>query len=601
MTPPESSPAPPLPSTAARCRVRLVALDYDGTLTHAPAPTARMLSAVAALRASGVLVVLVTGRILRELRAAAPGVDSWFDAIVCENGAVIAREGESRALTAPVGVQLSSWLAHVGAHARHGQVLAALRRADGPAALAAIAASGLDCQLIHNRGELMILPAGVTKGSGLRALLEELGISRHNVVGVGDAENDHALLEACEIGVAVGNAVPALKDRADIVLEDAGPDALAAFLEQLAQGELAPFVPKRWRARIGVTGSGELFSLPGSGVDLLVVGGSGAGKSYFAGLLAERWLALDYSVVVFDPEGDYGALTRLPGVLGVGGVEHLPSVDQLARLLHHRGGSVVVDLSLLAWDEREAYIVAALTRLEQERKDTGLPHWILVDEAHVVFRAKHQRLLRRSGGSCLVTYHPWSLATATVDAFEVIVFLRGSFADGPPTLPSVVAADEALRARLVEEVATLAQGEAVVLRLEGTPDIVRITLSERTVGHTRHWHKYLHGFLPPRLHFVFRDGLAPTGRTAANLDDFHRECRRASGDVLRHHLGNGDFSAWLRGAVCAASLADAVARIEDRVRSSAAPPHAEALRISVLQAIEDAGGDEVPPPSAAQR
>ena len=56
----------------------------------------------------------------------------------------------------------------------------------------------------------MVLPPGVNKASGLEAVLAELGLSRHNVVGVGDAENDHAFLDMCESSVAVANAMPTL-------------------------------------------------------------------------------------------------------------------------------------------------------------------------------------------------------------------------------------------------------------------------------------------------------------------------------------------------------------------------------------------------------
>jgi haloacid dehalogenase-like hydrolase len=51
----------------------------------------------------------------------------------------------------------------------------------------------------------MVLPAGVTKATGLAAALHTLGRSPHNLVGVGDAENDHAFLRLCECAVAVAN------------------------------------------------------------------------------------------------------------------------------------------------------------------------------------------------------------------------------------------------------------------------------------------------------------------------------------------------------------------------------------------------------------
>ena len=88
----------------------------------------------------------------------------------------------------------------------------------------------LDCQLIRNRGALMVAPAGVTKASGLIAGLSELGVSTHSVIAIGDAENDLALLEACELGVAVANAVPVLRPRADLVLDGAN-GVVTAFLQ----------------------------------------------------------------------------------------------------------------------------------------------------------------------------------------------------------------------------------------------------------------------------------------------------------------------------------------------------------------------------------
>lgn len=573
-----------------RSRVRLVALDYDGTLTLGGRPDPRVLAAVRAVRERGIFVVLVTGRILRELRGEWPAVDEWFDGIVAENGCVLARGGTAKPIAPEVAGSLAGLLAQRGVYARHGEVLSALRRADGPAALGAIAASGLDCQLVYNRDELMILPAGVSKGTGLRVLLDELGVSRHDAVGVGDAENDHALLEVCGLGVAVENAVPALKARADRVLTDPSPSGLVALLSSLARGEpVAPGTGRYW-LRLGVTPEGEPFSLPAAGYDLVVVGGTGAGKSYFAGLLAERWLAHDYSICVLDPEGDYGSLGELPCVLVVGGEEELPSAERLVKLLHHRGGSVVVDLSLLPREDREAYMVAALRRLYAERLATGVPHWIIVDEAHGVFHAKHRELLGRDGGTCLVTYQPWGLASEILDASDLVVFLRGSFDDGPPSFPDALGLPDELRQALVAEVRALGRGEAVVLFGGATPGFTKIVLPRRAVGHVRHWHKYLHGYLPPRQHFFFRDGRGPTGRAAANLDDFFRELRRAPADVLRHHLGGGDFSRWLREVTRDIPLANAVAELEAHAVGANVWPHTEALRASLLALFDDVDG-----------
>ena len=50
---------------------------------------------------------------------------------------------------------------------------------------------------------VMVLPPGVNKASGLKAALADLGIVSHKVVGVGDAENDHAFLRLCGCAAAV--------------------------------------------------------------------------------------------------------------------------------------------------------------------------------------------------------------------------------------------------------------------------------------------------------------------------------------------------------------------------------------------------------------
>ena len=61
--------------------------------------------------------------------------------------------------------------------------------------LQAIKELGLELEIIFNKGAVMILPSGVNKATGLVAALDELELSPHNVIGVGDAQNDHAFLQ----------------------------------------------------------------------------------------------------------------------------------------------------------------------------------------------------------------------------------------------------------------------------------------------------------------------------------------------------------------------------------------------------------------------
>jgi hydroxymethylpyrimidine pyrophosphatase-like HAD family hydrolase len=299
---------------------RAVALDYDGTLTEGDRPPPDALDAIREFRRDGRRAVLVTGRILADLRRIFPGVDAEFDAIVAENGAVLARDGGAARRLAPrVPTELADALLRRGVPVVEGEVLLATRMPHDGAVLEEIARLGLEAQIARNRGELMVLPPGVSKGTGARHALGALGVSIHSAIGVGDAENDHSLLEACELGVAVGNAIEPLKAHADVVLREPAGAGVAALLRgPLVGGEIRVH-PRRWQAELGRLEDGSPARIPASQVNVLVSGGSGAGKSHLAGLLAERLVELGYSLCVLDPEGDHLALGGLPGVLTVGG------------------------------------------------------------------------------------------------------------------------------------------------------------------------------------------------------------------------------------------------------------------------------------------
>jgi len=159
---------------------------------------------------------------------------------------------------------------------------------------------GADYQLVRNRGALMIIPVGITKGTGLAAALDEIGLSPHSTIGIGDAENDHALLEVCEIGVAVANAVDALKRHADVITR--APNGLG--VTEVLRGDLVHGTqqvhPTRRQILLGTYLDGAPATIPASQVNVLITGGTQAGKSYLAGLCSRA-----------DPGSDRGALPRL--------------------------------------------------------------------------------------------------------------------------------------------------------------------------------------------------------------------------------------------------------------------------------------------------
>jgi phosphoglycolate phosphatase (TIGR01487 family) len=195
-----------------------LASDYDGTLAHHGTVSPKTIEALKRLRASGKKFVLVTGRELEELKGVFPEID-LCDLVVAENGALFywPSNGKITLLAEQIEPDFAERLRSQGVPVSVGRVIVATVEPHETAVLQTIKAMGLELEVIFNKGSVMVLPTGVNKATGLRAGLTQLHLSTRNVIGVGDAENDHAFLRICGCGIAVANALPALKERADFV------------------------------------------------------------------------------------------------------------------------------------------------------------------------------------------------------------------------------------------------------------------------------------------------------------------------------------------------------------------------------------------------
>src|SRR5260221_1276510 len=193
--------------------------DYDGTIARDGRCAPSTVEALKRVRASGRKLILATGRQLAELQEVFPEY-AIFDRIVAENGAVLYRPAsqDSKVLANPPAPEFVDELRRRGVYPLSvGQCIVATWHPFESTVLEVIRDMGLEMQVIFNKDAVMVLPSGVNKASGLKAALKEMGLTRHEIVGVGDAENDHAFLSLCECGAAVSNALPAVQDRADIV------------------------------------------------------------------------------------------------------------------------------------------------------------------------------------------------------------------------------------------------------------------------------------------------------------------------------------------------------------------------------------------------
>lgn len=228
-------------------KYRALACDYDGTLAHDGVIAPATLAALDRFRQSGRHLFMVTGRELPELKQVCPALDR-FEWVVAENGALLHRPADdsTRLLCEPASVALVDRLRDAKMQPLSvGQAIVATVEPNEVLVLETIKDLGLELQVIFNKGSVMVLPTGVNKATGLEALTQAAGVSRDEVVGVGDAENDHAFLESCGIGVAVANALPMLKERADFVTRGARGEGVAELIDMILGSDLAEISPRR--------------------------------------------------------------------------------------------------------------------------------------------------------------------------------------------------------------------------------------------------------------------------------------------------------------------------------------------------------------------
>jgi phosphoglycolate phosphatase (TIGR01487 family) len=221
---------------------KALATDFDGTLAEEGVVQPEVYDAVSRARRSGLKVILVTGRELRDFEAL--DVDlRVFDHVVAENGAVLLDPATNvQTLLAPAPSQeLVQMLKEHGVTSLSvGLTIIATCVPHEIIAVECIKTLGLELTITFNKGAVMILPPGVNKASGLKAALKLLELKPGEVVAVGDAENDHAFLTLCGCAVAVDNALPSLKEKAHFVTDGRAGEGVVQLLDLMIQGELSP-------------------------------------------------------------------------------------------------------------------------------------------------------------------------------------------------------------------------------------------------------------------------------------------------------------------------------------------------------------------------
>jgi HAD superfamily hydrolase (TIGR01484 family) len=546
-------------------RYLALAVDYDGTIAVDGRISDVAASAIERARTSGRRVVLVTGRRVSDLQRICERI-SIFDLVVAENGAVLydPKRREETALAAPLPAAFAKRLAARGvAPVESGRVVVATHDSSAPVMLEVIRELGLEVQIIFNRSSVLALPPGVNKASGMAAALRKLGLSRHEVVAVGDSENDHSLLRYCECGVAVSNAVASLKESAAFVTEKESSSGVVEVIDELIATDLERLEGKieRHLVLIGTRAdTGEEVRVPPYGRNLLIAGPSGSGKSTLTAAVVERLIDQEYQVLIVDPEGDYSTLQE---VVCLGNQKRAPEVSEILSILEDPTINLSINLLGLPLDDRPYFLGQLIPGLQALRARTGRPHWIVLDEAHHMLPQEWGHVSStfpyKLGETILVTVHPDHVAPPVLAPMDV-VFAVG--ASPQETLSRfATAAGKQLRwpQGLDHE-----RGHIVAwfVRDEQAPCLVRPQPGR--AERIRHHRKYAEGDL--RWHsFYFRGPEGKHNLKAQNLVTFAQIAEGISESTWMYHLRRHDYSRWFRDAVKDRYLADQAERIEGRM------------------------------------
>jgi hydroxymethylpyrimidine pyrophosphatase-like HAD family hydrolase len=547
-------------------RFHALATDYDGTIAHHGLVDDATIAALERAKKSGRKLILVTGRELPDLLKVFARID-LFDRAVMENGATVYDPAtkETRILAEPPPPSFAAELKARGVGPiSTGHVIVATWEPHQEEVLKTIHDYGLELQVVFNKGAVMILPSGVNKASGLVAALAELGLSPHNAVGVGDAENDHAFMRVCECSAAVANALPAVMNTADIVTKGDHGGGVAELIDRMLANDLSDLKTlKRHRVPIGAAGTEK--AAPDVGIDpagagVMVCGTSGSGKSTLATAIMERLDGAGYQVLVVDPEGDY---TNLEFAHHVGNPKQTPRVEDVTDALRDPKRSAVVNLLGVPLADRPKFFAQLLPRVLEVKARTGRPHWLVVDETHHLLPtgpdAACLALQLPDRGTLFITVHVGAVEPKALTHVRTLLVIGEhpsktihdfckATGERNPECPAVEG----------DKVPT---GSAMLWR-RGEPAATVIHTKSPRTERKRHSRKYAEGNVGPERSFYFRGPRGKLNLKASNLQVFLQLAEGVDDETWDFHRKNGDYSKWVRAQIKDNPLADELAEIE---------------------------------------
>ncbi|MCC7528218.1 MAG: HAD-IIB family hydrolase [Candidatus Melainabacteria bacterium] len=545
-----------------------LACDFDGTLASDGVVPDDVVQALTRVAASGRSLILVTGRRLEDLFSVFNHVD-LFDYVVSENGALLYKPSTrvARALAEPPPRNFIDALRENAITPEIGKVAIATWHPNESKVLEIVQELGLDMHISFNKGAVMILPPGVNKGSGLEAALFEMGLSTHNVVGIGDAENDLSMLAVCECSVAVGNAIPSIKDYADITVRQDHGKGVMELIDRLLDNDLNDCArqSKRHNILLGHDASGVRVCYPSHDFRILIAGPSQSGKSTVTMSVLKQFASAGYQYCVIDPEGEYD---RAPRSVTIGNEHYVPEVDDVVRVLANPCDNAVVNLLGVPLNERAGFLARMFAAVQNMRRVNGRPHWLVIDEAHHMLHPYWDQTFEP------VWHEPGAIVTVTVDPCEISKTVLASMdlviaigRDPQRTLGTFAGVVEQHLPETV--IIPLGWGEALAWFRHESRLPCKVGMVSSPLKQQRHLRKYAEGNLGSQRSFYFT---GPAGRLnirCQNLIFFMQVAEGIDEETWLYHLRRGDYSSWFRNVIADECLAADTQRLEQNHELSA--------------------------------
>ncbi|MEX6686149.1 HAD-IIB family hydrolase [Danxiaibacter flavus] len=560
-------------------RYFVLATDYDGTIAHNSTVPKEIVESLKTLKASGRTIILVTGRELDELKDIFSD-HNIFDRIVAENGALVYNPAtlEETLLGDAPPKEFVEELKRRGVHpVSAGRVIVATWEPHQNTVLEVIKQFGIERQIIFNKGAVMILPPGINKAKGLKAALIALKFSFHNVVAVGDAENDSAMLQAAECAVSVSNALPALKDMSDLVTVADHGYGVKELIEQIRNDDLASLDEKMQRhyLEIGSRFDNAPFMVSPYGTGIVVAGSSGGGKTTLTAAFMESLTASGYQYCLIDPEGDY---LEMKGAVAVGDATQPPAIEPLMQLLEQPQQSVVACTLALSMNEKPVFLQQLLAEILKLRQDKGRPHWLILDEAHhlapVAADVDTFSSLSVFSNFMAITTKPELLHKPLLERTNTVIAVGEDPEQTIDTYAEIIGVEKP-----IVNNAKLQKGEVLVWQRESgeVPFLVRTKAPQQVLQ--RHKRKYATGDMAENS-FYFTGPENKLKLKANNLQTFMQLAEGVDDDTWLFHLRNHDYSKWMSDKVNDNALAEQVERVENM------EPDALASRESISKLIQ---------------